>query len=316
MVVHITIEDNMPEGGHVRSHTVDGVRFYVVNNLIHYNFNDGCLDRWEVEIDGGGGEAEKKNYYFVMDTKFHDAVSHWVVESAVFLPFFKELRKEFPSLKLILKSEKIYKYLFARFFDIEKDDIVYETEKNVNNMAFFCPPVLAQNNPNSAEGRMKLVDSIIRNFYSTFDLFEIDIQNEIDYVILPRQNKENYKPNDRNVSYGNLIDYFSKSGSVFSSIIVNTDDITDLKDQLRYVKQGKTIILTEGAATIVNCLFCKDKTILVNGQHMKNLADRFPCSRVLVDFLMKRNTMHWFLNENGIIHYIEEQRQLAIVKEE
>ena len=314
MVQHLALEYRTQEGGHFKLYKIDDIPFYAVENLIDYNFNDGSFDRWQIAIDEGV-HSEKKNYYFVIDTKFDDAISHWVIESAVFLPYFKELKKEFPSLKLILKSEKTYKYLFAAFFEIEKTDIVYETEKNKGNLAFFPPPVVAQNNPNTSDEQLKLVESIIPRFYTIFDEFEPCILSDIEYVILPRQKKENYRPNDRTISYGNLIDYFNKSGSVFTSSIVNTDDITDLKEQLRLVRKGKTIILTEGAATIVNSLFCKEKILLVNGQHMKNLTGRFPCARLLVDFLMKRNTMHWFFDQNGIINHIEEKRVLSIVQE-
>jgi len=315
MNFNLTIENNTSIEGHVRTYMIKDVTFYVVNNIIDYKFNDGFLDRWEVTSRGGGEEAADKNYYFIIDTNFHEATSHWVIESAVFLPYFKELKKEFPTLKLLLKSEKLYKYLFANFFDIQKNDILYEPEPNRENTAFFSPPIQSQNNPKGDKDCMKIYENILKHFYNMFDQFQEETTDEVDYVILPRQKKENYRPNDRHVSYANIIDYIENSGSVYSKIIVNTDDITDLRDQLKAVRKGKTIILTEGAATIINSLFCRNKILLVIGEHMKNLTHRFPCAKLLFDFLMERNTIYCFMNENGIVDHIKEHQKQTILKE-
>lgn len=81
--------------------------------------------------------------YLNIDTMFHDVFSHWVFESAIYLPLFLKLKKKYPDLKLYSKGYKMYKKLFYDYFDICETDIVYQLESS--NRCLFPKPISSLN---------------------------------------------------------------------------------------------------------------------------------------------------------------------------
>lgn len=226
-----------------KHHMIDNTyKVYEVENVTGYiyaNFNS-----WELEVNDN---KVNDNYYFIADTFYDDTFGHWVAETGIYLPLFITLKKSYPTLKLVLRSEKVYKKLFCDFFGIK--DIVYSIEPN--NICFFPSPISAVNDNN-------ITDEFIKQTRIFRDCFMPTSPLEHEFVILPRQIKENYAPNNRAFCFKNLINHLDERAR-----ILNTDEITKLEDQINIVNSGKNICVTEGAAFYVNGLFCKNKNIYV-----------------------------------------------------
>ena len=230
-----------------KHHIIDDTyKVYEVENVsgyIYANFNSWELERNDMLND----TIVPDNYYFIADTLYDEAFVHWVLETGIYLPLFITLKKTYPNLKLVLRSKRIFKKLFCDFFGIK--DVVYSLEPN--NVCFFPSPISALNDK-SISDEFKKQTRIFRNYFTPTSPVEHE------FVILPRQIKENYAPNDRKISFQNLINYLDKRAR-----ILNTDEITKLEDQINIVNSGKNICLSEGSPFYVNGLFCKNKTIYV-----------------------------------------------------
>lgn len=214
-------------------------KIYKVQNVIEYSYEN--FNSWKIKVDE---QTTIENYYFVIDTISDEAFSHWVFESAIYLPIFKELQKLYPEIKLVLRTKKTFKTLFCNFFEI---DPVYKIEPN--NLCFFPSPISSQNDKTITEDLKKQI-YIFRSYFQG--------ESEIKYenIVMPRQTKENYKYNDRQYNFEPLI-------KQLQPYILNTDEITDLNQQINTVQSGKNIYLSEGAPFLVNGLFCKNKNIFI-----------------------------------------------------
>jgi hypothetical protein len=217
-------------------------KIYEVENVLSYSNEN--YNSWKLTTEPS---VSIDHYYFVIDTLYDEAFSHWVFESAIYLPVFHKLKKLYPSLKLVLKAKRTFKQLFCKYFQIE--DVVYDTKPN--NICLFPSPITSLNDKNITEDYKQQV----YNFAKYFD-GEAELHHE--FVIMPRQSKENFIYNDRKFNFERLINCLKNR-----SYILNTDEIVDLNDQIAIVKSGKNICVTEGSPFYVNGLFCNNKTIYI-----------------------------------------------------
>jgi hypothetical protein len=230
----------------------DIYKIFIIENVIHYSLID--FNTYEIEV------CEKKEdlqeYYFVIDLTFHDAFAHWVYESAIYLPIFSKLKKIYPTLKIVLKEKKQFKLLFLKFFDIMEIDIMYDADIQPNNVCLFPSPISALNDNNITDNYKQ----IILKFITMFSQSSV-IQPTYDYIILPRQSKENYKHNDRLYNMNVLYDAVSSITNNYT--ILHTDIIKDLQDQIKAIQPASNVILTDGSPFLVNNLFCNNQKILI-----------------------------------------------------
>lgn len=227
---------------HVHQIIDNTYKIYEVKNVFRYTYSN--FNSWELEVNES---TSIENYYFIADTHAENAFGHWVAETGIYLPLFIILKRTYPNLKLVLRSEKVYKKLFCDFFGVK--DIVYSLEPN--NLCFFPSPISALNDQD-------ITDEFKKQTYIFRDCFMPTSPIEHEFVILPRQIKENFAPNDRIITFQNLINFLGEK-----AYILNTDEITKLEDQINIVNSGKNICLPEGAAFYVNALFCTGKTIYI-----------------------------------------------------
>jgi hypothetical protein len=122
--------------------------------------------------------------------------------------------------------------------------------------------------------------------------FSSSVIPDVDFVIMPRQTKENYKPNDRPCPITPFLDVFKKSSRTCR--IVDTDNITGLQQQIDLVNSGRTIILTDGSPANVNGILAYGKTIYVvrDGQ-LEEQIRRFPMLQLIHSEIAKRNTLNY-----------------------
>ena len=269
-----------------KHHIIDDTyKVYEVENVsgyIYANFNS-----WELEVnDILNDTIVPDNYYFIADTLYDEAFGHWVLETGIYLPLFITLKKTYPNLKLVLRSKRMFKKLFCDFFGIK--DVVYSLEPN--NGCFFPSPISALNDK-SISDEFKKQTRIFRNYFTPTSTVEHE------FVILPRQIKENYAPNDRKISFQNLINYLGERAR-----ILNTDEITKLEDQINIVNSGKNICLSEGSPFDVNSLFCKNKTIYIVdvSETFKQQREIYSKSKFILE-LHKENNNIIYISQTELI---------------
>ena len=213
-----------------------------------------------------------ESQFVAIDSRYHESFGHWVLESGLNLP---ELRRQ--GKKLILSTPKTYKRLFCDHFGFRPCDIVYDPR------ACTSPLTLMENPP---------PEEWVARLKSFSSMFTSAVVPDVDFVILPRQTKENYSPNDRTCPLTPFLHVFRASSRSYR--IVNTDEIESLQTQIDLVNSGRTVIVTDGSPANINGLLCSGKVIyVVRDGLLETQAPKFPMLTVILDEIRKKNELHF-----------------------
>lgn len=229
--------------------------------------------------------------YFIIDTTSHEAFSHWIGESAIYLPVFKKLKETLPMMKLVLKGPKDYKKLFLQVFDIHESDICYSIEAKSNFVIF--PPIMCKNEKEvNNELFEKLLRSFMKDVQTRCGISTVPRLGKSEILFLPRQTKENYKCNDRIILNSNEISRYVTS---IGGHILHTDYIKDYKEQYNKLINSKIVILDLGSSFYVNGLFINDSDIIVlsNGDELEKVYPKF---KTMYDIVQQQNRLHFIKN--------------------
>jgi len=264
----------------------DIYKLFIIENVMNYsliNFDTHRIETCEKTDDIV--KSNKVEYYFAIDLLFDDAFGHWVYESAIYLPIYNKLKDKYPNIKILLKEKKTYKLFFLNFFNIMERDIVYNNEINSNNVCIFPSPISPLNNNSNFTDIYK---SILYNFCTIFSNYQKCIEPyQYDYVILPRQNKENYKGNDREYNLESV--YESISTITNKYYIIHTDMITNIYDQISRVRSASNVILTDGSPFLVNNMFCKNQKLFVFDTITTNQSANYIKLKYIQDMISELN---------------------------
>lgn len=285
----IHINDLSETNDQMQKEYIDDFKIYSVRNprsYVHVSFNSWVIETCNPETSN----SCPINIYFAAETLYNDAFSHWVFETAIYLPLFKKLKVQYPDLKLYLKNMRQYKILFCKYFGIEPEDIVYTFDTSLQSKCYFPSPISALNdtclNP-------KYVDYLNR-FMDCF----LDAENKEIYSvnIMPRQIKENYKGNDRSISFDVIIEL---TNTISNRIITMTDSIDNLQSQIDVVRCSKVNVFTDGSPFLVNGMFSHNKHIIVSGQMCTDSQS--------INYLKLRYIRQKIINQNKSVSFIHGQ---------
>jgi len=233
--------------------------FSVVNNVLDYEHID--FNYWNIKaLSPGYLEGLDKlkptgnPIYIILETKFHGAFGHWFFESAIWLPQVKKILDSYPNSKIHLKETKGFKLQILEFFGISKDRI--STQLQANNTCIFVNPCTALNDAGDP-GKFK---EMLGAFSDEF--FRNPINKTINYLLMPRQKKENFVYNDRQVGTDDLEEYIK---SLPSSEIYNTDNSPTFAHQVKALQSSRHILVTDGSPFMVNAFLTKYSVITVLG---------------------------------------------------
>jgi hypothetical protein len=249
------------------------------NNVKEINWkNYDCF-----EIERHNTDKLSTSTILVIDCFWDDAFAHWVFESAIFLPFFNQ---DF----IYLRKSRTYKTLFCKFFKIDK--IIYELpEANICMIPTMLPLYTSLNVKDCPPIYKYLVDNLFSKFKGEYPIL-------YDYVIMPRQTKENYKGNDKKVD---LVKIISRLPDAF---VLHTDLITDLDEQIRLVNSGKTIIVTDGSPFQVNGMFSRNRNIIVIGMQTVYQALEFPKIKYILEKIKSQNNVRFCQTEEDFLKFL------------
>ena len=269
---------------------IDSYPIYKVDNVKSINIVDGNHShiKWnEFEVlieDQVSGEHFN---YFNMNCLFNEAFGHWVLEVAIFLGIYKNLKKQIPNLKLYMPNFRHFKMAFLNAFDIPKD-VIAETIQP-NNTCFFTDRI-SHNDSVFNETYKVYLDNFISYFHSNVE----KIQKDIDLIYMPRGRRENYVENDRRITNEDNIELLLKDK--YNSIVFNADNAPEnFIDQVKLINRAKIVVLTYGSAFFVNGCMLKNCKILV----LDKIESQFnyPYMRFLRDYIAENNTINFIPKE-------------------
>ncbi len=230
--------------------------------------------------------TEGLGVYCSLDTmEGNRCFGHWVVECAIFLPYIKILKKEYPDLKVILGEEKRYKKNILYDFDILKDSILYKNITHTDSEKTFETYLIPKTYTLFFKPKFQYMAQVtIQNtlFFKALDDFRSHYSyslirpKTIECVYIPFSKLENYgddnKPK-RPYKKNNDIHDLCLKNNIF---ILNIDTFNSFQEQIDIILKSKVIICDSGSAFTVNVgLFSHDATVLLlNARHLQNLGSQ------------------------------------------
>ena len=214
-----------------------------------------------------------KNYvFFAFESPYHNAFAHWIFESAVFLPFVTYFNS-IPNFYILVNKNyaRKYKELFFKMFNITSDRIwLIDNDPTVtnhisyenipeNNTCIVCKN-FTLNTKTIPDHSFKIFKYLINSLHNDIvKKIETSTEKSIDNLFLPRNKKENFKPNDRKIDYATC-ERLLKS---VQYTCYDTSDTEDFTEQIRLLHSSKNIYLCWGSAYLVNGFFSNNSTLFV-----------------------------------------------------
>ena len=250
--------------------------------------------RWTVDI--APSAAASPDVYLVIDTSSNESFGHWVYESAVYLLLFRELRKQYPNIRLLLRTRRRFKVQFCELLHIPAEAVIFEEKQDQERCGTFLFP-----SPISCLNVKTLPERYVRQLQLWFAYFDsVDIAHTVtpqpgSTVILPRQSLENYVHNDRVTPTLSIQQCFP------TATVFHTDVSPSLETQIATLRTAEHVVLTDGSPFLVNAAFVKGVTISIIGMITPNQARDYPKMRHLVDHARGRNAVTWYSDEQNFI---------------
>ena len=254
------------------------------NNKI-VEFYNTCINKDDLKV------------YFLFETEYHNAFAHWVYENALFLPYIKYFPKNM--LILVNKNEhRTYKTLFFNVFNIPENKLYYIDNRVNQNLDYTLIPennicIVCRNLRLNTQIRNNKFSSIFTNLITNFynEIFEnnvFDYTKKIKHLFFPRNKKENYKQNDREIDYTNTIKFLEGK----ECVTYNTEETVDIKDQIQLLLSAENVYLEGASSYFVNGLFCKDTKLYIYGNTTTNEEMNlkiYNLLQLIKDEILKRN---------------------------
>jgi hypothetical protein len=206
------------------------------------------------------GDTSRRTY-FVIDTD-NDAFAHWVVESFIFVSLLTAVVKQFPQVQVLTNNRKRYVGNLLRWAGVHAE-VVHEIEAGSPNVCFFPAFIVTMSTLNPASVDVPLLHEYLNTFCDTIRPLPAP---RIELLYLPRNQKENYTPNDYQVlgTEDMTAGVIAAGGTVVDTFHLNNMDL-----QFALISNAATIITDFGSAYCVNGLFVRNKKIVVIDSYRK-----------------------------------------------
>jgi len=243
--------------------------------------------------------------YFIFDCNGIDGFGHWIYETFVWFPFLEKLNTLYKDVKILTSNKKKYVKKFINFFGLT-NEIVYEIE-NKNNLCFI-PPVISLNAQADTPIFVRLIENFIKKIEET--IIDFNISNKI--LFLPRNLKDNYWPTDKiDVKFlferriQSDVDIISEGVIKNGGIVLNSYEINNFFLQFSIIKSSRNIIVEYGSSHFVNCIFCKNKNIVILNKLNLKHHHEFPTSLTQIHNIIQKNNNVTIIDEYNCYEDIE-----------
>ena len=127
------------------------------------------------------------------------------------------------------------------------------------------------------------------------------------------RSKENYINTDNTGKCYNIINYLKDKN--INHYILNTDTITDIKDQIDLIEKSENIIINDGSALLINGLFAKNSNIYVCERLVtQGQSNIYPPMKNIINSIqnINNNKIIYFPTEHDCIQRIIQDSSLNI----
>jgi len=278
---------------------IDVNELLIFENVIDFNFktSKGPMQIITDDINKYNNNHHK-SYYYIIDSPNSPALGHWIYESFIFIKLLIDLNKNNNNIKIFTKNNKKYVKNLLKFFNIH-NDIVYNID-NYYNITYS--PKIYSLHYNNIDAFNDTYFNFHLNFYINFiknNLINLSSSNNI--ILLPRNNIDNFIPNDRKINNIDIIkDIIINNGG----IVLDTYHLNNIKYQFSLINDAKIIILDFGSSVFLNCVFLENKHIYIlddTNLHISHLdKNLFPYKfHIINTYVLMKNKVQ-FINTNDL----------------
>lgn len=270
----------------INNYNIEDIYLNKYDNVISYKYTP-CKSELKLEINNNENNIEKEIFY-IFDCPGEDALIHWIAESFIFYPIFLKLKCIYPNIKILTSNKKKYFKNIMTFFNIN-NDIYYKIDNTQNNICFF--PKIISLNDLTAQDDIDFYKNYLNLFY--ININSILSNNHLNYnkiLLLPRNNKDNYASNDRIIKG---IDNIEENIIKIGGIVLNTYQINNINLQWSIINHSEIIILEYGSSFFFNCIFIKNKKIiLLNNCENFYQISQFMSLKIMYDIINQNNKLY------------------------
>lgn len=236
------------------------------------------------------GQCEEQNdvnYYYIMECPGDSAFAHWIYECFIYIPILKLLLLKNPNIKIFCRyTQKFIK----NFINLFIKNVTIVNEINPNNICYFTRPFSL----NDVEIDLNYFDFYI-NLYLEYIDIKIPFKDNKKYniIFLPRNTKDNYKPNDRIINGSDDIENNIKK---IGGLIIDTYDLDDIEKQFDIIRNSNIIILDFGSSYFVNGIIAFNSNIIVLDTNGFSSQLKYPSIKKLHDLISVKNNVNIIQN--------------------
>lgn len=273
--------------GSFNNFNIEGLKLNKFENIISYNFTL-CKSEVHINLNENTNFDDNKEYYYICDCNGGDAFGHWVYEFFISYKNIIELNKLYPNIKLLTYNKKKYVKLFFNLFNINNEIIYMKNEDTItrNNVCFFSKIISLNDLHFNDVEDVKYYKQLVNDFAIEIDKKIPLLSDKNKILLLPRNNVDNFIPNDR-IIHG--IEDIKKNIINLGGTILDTYNLNNLYYQFTLIKNSEIIILDYGSSLCVNSIFLKNKKIIVLNNYNYDHNDSFLSLKILMDIVRMNN---------------------------
>lgn len=267
--------------------------YILMENLRDYNYPLCVADlHTEIYDDDSGASGDgalfkpEKTHYWIIDSAGEFALAHWIYESFIFIHILIGLNERIANIKIVTKNHKKYVKSMLCFFEIKNE--VVNVIDNYNNYCYY-PKIYSINTSRQIEEDAYY--NLYLNLYINYIQSNIPImQQSITTVFLPRNNADNYLPNDRTI---NNTDKIKNTVIDNGGTVLDTYALNNIIYQFTIINNADVVILDFGSSFLFNCIFLKNKKIyVIDNQNQYQPHSKFAIINLLYKKISSNNEIN------------------------
>jgi hypothetical protein len=277
---------------------LDETTFFIVSNVINFEFSDKTFDSYTCQLAAPSETDASTQFYLNIELVYHEAFAHYFYESVIYILFFKQLKELYPNMKLLMRKPKQFKHHFCELFGIQPDEIAYSIETAKNKVLFPSPESCL--NKKEASSNWK---TLVGNLFTFFSNIYAPQYSPCKVLILPRQVKENFWGNPRDLPLQHILSYaYDKNAEV-----LHTDTIKSFYEQIGIIRSAKRIIITDGSPLLVNGLFGEKKEFYIVDEMTIYQSTNYLKYAFILECIQKlnENTLHYYKDESACLSFLQ-----------
>jgi len=223
---------------------------------------------------GRTANSDDTNTYFVLDSISGSVcVGHWLHECGIYTTFYKTLKSQFPSLRILCNGYKRYKEHFLDAAGIDLATIFYTSTTHffdAHTLQKSCQAELFL--PHDTDYTVIYPDYSYLEFltsyvpplyYTLLDEYKLslpftsNVTKDIEFVYFMRTaNRAENISGRKFVNQDEIIDLMKK----YNIPVYDVKDFNSIKEQVAIVERAKTIIVEHGSAWFINGILMANKS--------------------------------------------------------